>query len=36
METLPCPQFKDSKNYAIQQGAGMAVMKTTKTKQTSC
>lgn len=33
METLPCPQFKDSKNYAIQQGAGMAVMKTTKTKQ---
>ena len=26
-------QFKDSKNYAIQQGAGMAVMKTTKTKQ---
>lgn len=33
METLPCPQFKDSKNYAIQQGTGMAVMKTTKTKQ---
>lgn len=33
METLPCPQFKDSKNYAIQQGAGMAVMKTTKTRQ---
>ena len=33
METLPCPQFKDSKKYAIQQGAGMAVMKTTKTKQ---
>lgn len=33
METLPCPQFKDGKNYAIQQGAGMAVMKTTKTKQ---
>lgn len=33
METLPCPQFKDSKNYAIQRGAGMAVMKTTKTKQ---
>lgn len=33
METLPCPQFKDSKNYAIHQGAGMAVMKTTKTKQ---
>ena len=33
METLPCPQFKDSKNYAIQQGAVMAVMKTTKTKQ---
>ena len=33
METLPCPQFKDSKNYAILQGAGMAVMKTTKTKQ---
>ena len=33
METLPCPQFKDSKNYEIQQGAGMAVMKTTKTKQ---
>ena len=33
METLPCPQLKDSKNYAIQQGAGMAVMKTTKTRQ---
>ena len=33
METLPCPQFKDSKNYAIQQGAGMSVMKKTKTKQ---
>ena len=33
METLPCPQFKDSKNYAIQQGAGMGVMKTTKTRQ---
>lgn len=33
METLPCPHFKDGKNYAIQQGAGMAVTKTTKAKQ---
>lgn len=33
MATLPCPQFKDGKNYVIQQGAGMAVTKTTKAKQ---
>ncbi len=27
MEVLPCPQFADSEDYAVQQGAGMVVTK---------
>ena len=29
MKALPCPEFADSEPYAVQQGAGMAVAKTT-------
>ena len=35
MKTLPCPIFKDGKNYAIQQGAGMVVTKSTKAKESA-
>ena len=33
LETFTCPKFKDGDDYAVQQGAGMVVLKGTKAEQ---
>jgi len=34
--TLPLPNFEDTAPYAVQQGAGMAVLKSSKTQEYAC